>query len=200
MASNDPRPTEKATLADGARATVVAVGDVSLGEHPVAIACGLRTRFEATLDTGSRFPFEHLGALFHADAVFCNLETVADPASRVADGRPMCANPAAIHRLKDAGVTVANVANNHILQYGAGAFHDTVARLHDDGIAVVGLDDGSGHACRLAVGDVHGVRIAWLGYAFEPDKVPGSAGRCMPSDPSATRAPPSPRRVVTPTS
>jgi poly-gamma-glutamate synthesis protein (capsule biosynthesis protein) len=173
MAVADPVELESASpaaVAAGARTTVVAVGDVSLGEHPVSVACGLRTRFDATLGTASRFPFEHVTSVFDADVVFCNLETVADAQPRGREDRPMCAHPEAIRRLRHAGVSVANVANNHVLQHGATAFHDTVARLHDEGITVVGLDDGTSRACRLAVTEVNDIRIAWLGYAFETDK------------------------------
>lgn len=157
-----------------ARCTLVAVGDVSLGDHPVCAGTGLRWKFEATTGGASSYPFEHLGEVIQdrPDAMFCNLETVAVPwkynRERL-DAAQMCAHPLGLERLRTAGFTAVNVANNHILQHGDSAFWFTVGELNRSGAAVIGLGEG-GERAQIVVQELSGVRVAWLGYAFEEDK------------------------------
>ena len=161
-------------MSTGAAITLAAVGDISFADNAISVGHGVRTQFERVAALEPLYPFTHVSALFTgADVVFGNLETVISDAGRQAgrlESLEMrgCADGAT--RLRDAGFSVINVANNHILQHGAIAFEETVQNLQREGLAVVGLarPDRRGTVRRMV--QTNGLRLAFLGYAFEPDR------------------------------
>ena len=153
---------------------LVAVGDVSLGDHPMCVGRGIASRLRRFGVERPLYPFEHVASLFQdADLVFGNLETpLGDDGLRTNDIQSVeMRGPAdGAARLRGAGFNVVNIANNHILQHGEGAFGATVATLERHGVAVVGLRQ-SGVPATVPVTLVRrGLRVVFLGYAFEPDK------------------------------
>ena len=120
----------------------------------------------AEADVGD--PFRGVASeLLDADLVFGNLEC---PLSN--RGRPMsndkcyCASPVFASAMAAASFRVVSFANNHCMDYGDLAFLDTLDALQQNGIAVVGAGTSLRHARRPAVFDLHGVRIAFLGYTM----------------------------------
>ena len=153
---------------------LAAAGDISLGDHPAFVSVGVRSRFRRLAASDADYPFGGVRRLLKGnDLVFGNLETVlSDAGLRPGDLRSseMRGDPDAVPRLASAGFNVLNVANNHILQHGGPAFYETVDRLRNSGISVVGLAGPGGRHSVPAVVTINGVRVAFLGYAFEPDK------------------------------
>jgi gamma-polyglutamate biosynthesis protein CapA len=153
---------------------LVAVGDISLGDAAQGVGAGVHSRFERVRTRNPRYPFEHTAPLFDGAAiVFGNLETVVSHHGldrRSAASMEMRGHPEAAQRLRDAGFTLLNVANNHIMQHGPAAFADTVDALRRSGIAVAGEAAPSHRECVPQLLTVRGVRVAVLAFAFEPDK------------------------------
>jgi poly-gamma-glutamate synthesis protein (capsule biosynthesis protein) len=154
--------------------SIVAVGDVSLGDHPMCVGRGIASRLRQCGESRHVYPFEHVGALFAgADFVFCNLETpLGNDGLRPHDIQSveMRGPLDGAARLKAAGFNVANLANNHILQHGVGAFAATVAALEQQQISAVGIRQPGASATVPVVLERRGLRVAFLGFAFEPDK------------------------------
>ncbi len=73
-------------------------------------------------------------------------------------------DPAALPAARAAGVEVANLANNHVLDYGPDAMLDSITRLRAAGIAPVGVGPTVGAANEPALVEVGGWRIAVLGF------------------------------------
>jgi len=119
---------------------ISAVGDISLGDHPVCIGHGMRTAFSKL---GSRILKDVAPYLMDSDAVIGNLETVASDVGlvpRSLASYEMRGNPEHLEYLREAGFDVIGVANNHAMQHGKRAFWDTVANVKKVGIDVIGLD------------------------------------------------------------
>ena len=64
------------TQSEPGSVTLVAVGDVSLGDHPMCVGRGIASQLKRFGAERPAYPFEHVGPLFEgADLVFGNLET-----------------------------------------------------------------------------------------------------------------------------
>jgi len=154
--------------------TLVAVGDISLGDHPLCVGRGVRSRLRRSEYTHPAYPFTHVAdALGAADLVFGNLETVLSGAG-LTEGLltsvEMRGDRTSARRLGRAGFNVLNVANNHILQHGRSAFVDTLEALNEAGISPVGLNGADDASCVPVTRDVRGLPVTFLAYAFEPDQ------------------------------
>ena len=105
-------------------------------------------------------------ALFRdADLAVVNLEGPAVDGFRWhPHGLTFTFDPALLAGLRDAGIDVATVANNHIGNAGPAGVTETVRHLDAFGIAHVGAGRDAVAAHRPAWFDVAGQRIALLGY------------------------------------
>ena len=114
--------------------SIVAVGDLQLGDSSTATGFGFRSLYShpADLEDWVRSVSRVLGT---ADIVFGNLETVLSPTGlRPGEWRSfqMRGDRSYVAALADAGFTVLNVANNHSMQHG-----DVEGRV-ESGFAIVG--------------------------------------------------------------
>ena len=129
--------------------TITFGGDVhAVGGAGEALAAGL-----PTLGT----------ALSDADLTMVNLETAITERGTAVSKQYAYRAPASMLRvLKNAGVDVVTVANNHGMDYGVQGLRDTVAAAEDVGLAAVGigLDEERAYAPHIAT--VRGQRIAVL--------------------------------------
>ncbi len=111
--------------------TVVVTGDVMLG----------RTVESLSLSHGFDYPFAYTKDIFaDADAVFANLE---GPIPLSHEKTPAYSFrfsflPESIRALKNSGVSVVTLANNHTLDFDEEGYANTVAELKKNGIASVG--------------------------------------------------------------
>ena len=151
--------------------SIVAVGDVSLGDSLVCASFGVDSML---CRTPGMSPFEHVrSTLRDGDVVFGNLETVlSDDGLEERDlaSMQMRGRKGYVQHLVDAGFTVMSMANNHILQHGRKAYEDTVALVESNGIAVAGKTEANGRSCKPASSDINGKRIVFLSYEFEEEK------------------------------
>ena len=149
-------------------ATIVATGDIMLGEHPIMVGCGVCTSIERD---PAFDPFAGLGPLLReADVVFGNLECALGPRPRGGppDARECLGPPRGLDLLVRAGFNALSVANNHIEQHGAGVFRSTLAGLAASGIGAVGLAGGAAGRCRPVDVEAGGVPLRLLGWSLRP--------------------------------
>jgi poly-gamma-glutamate synthesis protein (capsule biosynthesis protein) len=78
------------------------------------------------------------------------------------------APPAAVQTLRHLGVDCASCANNHALDFGRDALHDTLRYLDEAGIAHVGAGGDLAAARAPAILTTHGLRIGVLGFTDHP--------------------------------
>lgn len=134
---------------------VIAAGDVMLGRDVAGVAD----------------PFAGVASwLCSADLAFGNLECV------VAEGgvaRPgpyrLRASPASISLLRDAGLDVLGLANNHALDFGPEALAEMASRLNRAGITTVGAGPDAGAARQPIIRQIGGLRLAFLAFNAVPD-------------------------------
>lgn len=123
---------------------ISAVGDISLGDHPVCVGHGMRQAF-------SRYQYgvlkEVTPILKDSDITIGNLETVTSDHDFKKFWLPsyeMRGEPAHLKYLKAAGIDLVGVANNHSMQHDVKAFRDMLSNVENADIAVVGYDDSLG--------------------------------------------------------
>lgn len=150
--------------------TIAAVGDISLGDHPVCVGHGMRK----AIGTHGIDLFSDVREYWsNADIVTGNLETVASDVG-LNPGKlasfEMRGEPSALDTLKEAGFNLLTVANNHALQHGKGAFDDTVTTLKKVGIESIGLDDKHSKKTIPYVFEKSGKRNVFLGYSIRPEE------------------------------
>lgn len=123
---------------------VSAVGDISMGDHPVCAGHGMRQAFECKRDDILKHVKPYLEA---GDIALGNLETVASNAGLNRHWLPsyeMRGDPASLKYLKNAGIGLLGVANNHAMQHGIAAFQDSLSNIQHYGLGIIGIDQQSG--------------------------------------------------------
>jgi hypothetical protein len=160
-----------ATTADGtATSTTRRTGATRepTGE-PVTIAFGGDVHFEGAI--GSRLaanPATALGPiagiLRRADLAVVNLETaITERGTPAGKDFTFRAPPSALTALKEAGVDVATMANNHGLDFGPVGLRDSLAAAKAARFPVVGVGRDADQAYRAYQTTVDGQRIAVIG-------------------------------------
>lgn len=150
--------------------TIAAVGDISLGDHPVCVGHGMRK----TIGIHGVDLFSDVREYWSgADIVTGNLETVASDVG-LKSGKlasfEMRGEPGALATLKEAGFNLLTVANNHALQHGKEAFDDTVTTLKKVGIEPIGVDDEQSKKTIPFIFEKSGKRNVFLGYSIRPEE------------------------------
>jgi poly-gamma-glutamate synthesis protein (capsule biosynthesis protein) len=162
-------PKQPTQTPDSSQVEFAAVGDVTLGDHPLCVGFGAYSRFR---HRSPIYPFQHaLAELQSADVLFGNLECpLSDPAS--SDGSwasmQMRGHPRHVDGLTEAGFRVLNLANNHSMHHGREPFRDTVRLLEGRGIAPCGLSASDHRASTLQIVHAKGIAIGFLGYSLRP--------------------------------
>jgi poly-gamma-glutamate synthesis protein (capsule biosynthesis protein) len=133
--------------------------------------------------TAPLFSDELAAIIREADAFVLNLEcAISDRGARWPDPDKRFffrAPPAAVEVLVDLGVDCVTLANNHALDYGVDALLDTIGRLGDAGIGVVGAGVDDVAARRPFAFEAAGTRIGVVGITDHPAAFaagPGHAG------------------------
>lgn len=150
--------------------TVVAVGDLQLGDSPICVGYGFSSRYAGRALDGV-FADVHR-TLSHADIVLGNLETTLSLAGLRRGSwrsRQMRGEPAFAAALRAAQFTILNVANNHAVQHGSEAFEETLRILDAAGIAACGVRGVPPWSSRPTIVEIAGgTRLGVLGYCQRP--------------------------------
>ncbi len=118
---------------------------------------------------GQEYPYQAIAPLFWGvDLGLVNLECPLSLRGRPFRGKKFTfrACPAAAAALRNSGITVVSLANNHILDYGAEALRDTLAALEEAGVAFAGAGENLAASRRPAVLFIPpATRVAVLSYS-----------------------------------
>lgn len=100
-------------------------------------------------------------ALAAADLTMVNLETaITTRGTPQAKEYRFRTNPTALTALKDAGVDVVTMANNHAADYGAVGLQDTVAAIKSSGLPVLGIGSDAKQAFAPYETTINGAKLA----------------------------------------
>ncbi|MGI8577199.1 MAG: CapA family protein [Nocardioidaceae bacterium] len=160
---------------------------------PVTIAFAGDVHFESFLAPRLIHPKTAMGplvdALGRADLAIVNLETAV-----TTRGRPQPkqytfrAPPAAFTALKDAGIDVATMANNHGLDYGPVSVPDALAAAKAARMPLIGIGENAHAAYRPWIAHVHGQRIAFLAATAVLDAPLVASWSARPAQPGLATA------------
>jgi len=144
---------------DSSEVTFVAVGDIMLGRHIGKVISR----------KGNPSPFEKIRPVLQkSDILFGNLESVIGENYTVPNfqDKPynFIAHPRVVGILKGAGFSVLSLANNHAMDFGAGALSETRRLLKEQGIADFGAGTNINDARRPTELSRGGLRFGFLGY------------------------------------
>ncbi len=146
-----------------------AVGDITLGDHPMCAGFGAYSRFK---DESPIFPFEKIQHIFQkADLSFGNLECAHSYVGlnkKDYHSIQMRGDPGHIQGLVEAGLDVVNVANNHTMQHGKEAFLDSIQALTAHDIKSCGASPQNHLIAEPSIIEANGISIAFLGYSLRP--------------------------------
>ena len=142
---------------DNQTSTLLFVGDIMLSR-------GIEDVMEKNNDW--RYPFLRTADfLRNADLTFGNLEgPISKNGTKMGSIYSFEADPQSVEGLLYSGFDVLSVANNHIWDYGAEAFGDTLKILKDNGISYIGGGSSYDEAHQPVVREIKGTKIAYLGY------------------------------------
>ncbi|MEF9427103.1 MAG: CapA family protein [Candidatus Mariimomonas ferrooxydans] len=146
-----------------------AVGDISLGDHPLCIGFGAYSKFKAVPPI---YPFEKvLAQLKKAELLFGNLECALSKENLKAndyDSSQMRGDSRHIKGLVEAGFKVLNFANNHCMQHGTEPFLETVRLLEEYNINYCGVNLENHLKGSPSIIELNGIKVAFLGYSSRP--------------------------------
>lgn len=109
--------------------------------------------------------FEKVSWFSGADIVFGNLEgPVSDVGNNVGSKYSFRMDPAVIPTLANLGFNVLSFANNHVGDWNNTAFNDTLRRLSESKIAIVGAGNNATDAEQVRIIEKSGIKIGFLGF------------------------------------
>lgn len=110
--------------------------------------------------------FDNFTMFQNDDISFINLEgPVSDVGYNVGSKYSFRMDPQVLPKLKDAGVDIVSFANNHIGDYTAKAFVDTLKRLSDNGILFAGGGANYIEASTPTVIEKNNIKSCFLAYS-----------------------------------
>jgi poly-gamma-glutamate synthesis protein (capsule biosynthesis protein) len=169
--------------------TIAAAADTSLHDEITIAAVGdlmLGGRTEPFLkEFGPAYPFtEVMPTLGKADVVVGNLESPISLRGKAVENKKFTlrAGPIAAHALRQAGIRVVTLANNHSMDFGPLALQDTLTALDEDGILFTGAGMNIDDARSPALLKIKDKTLAFLSYSltfplefFASENRPGTA-------------------------
>lgn len=156
-------------------------------EPPVSITFGGDVLMEYSLVTtmqkkGATYPFQYVKPLFEqSDYTVINLET---PITNSTTAFPKLynfkASPLLLDGLKEAGVDMVSLANNHTLDYGEQGLLDTLAALNKAEMHYIGAGKDYDEAYSEKRVTIKGKTFAFLGFSKVLPAVSWYAGKDKP--------------------
>lgn len=129
----------------------------------------LSDAFSDTVGKDYKWAFAELDEYREADLAMVNLENPLTTASTPMAGKQFNfkADPEAVQVLKEGGIDLVTLANNHTMDFETPGLLETMSTLEKAGILHLGAGRNITEARRPEVIDVKGQRIAYLGYFGE---------------------------------
>ncbi len=134
--------------------TLMFSGDVTLSDH-----------FESHVGSRYDYAFKNLDWFTSADVTMINLETTLTTTNNPIE-KPFNfkARPRYAKMLKDAGIDIVTLANNHMYDFGEEGLLETVKVLDAVGLKHVGAGKNNKEARKPVIMNIKGIKIAYLGY------------------------------------
>ena len=143
-----------ATAAVDVIVTLSAAGDIRLS-GPIA---------EIARADGDDAPSKWVKSLLDADIEFANLETpITKRGTKTPKTWNFRSNPRDLKIVRAAGITVVNIANNHVWDYGRDGFLDTLKFLEKDGWTYVGGGRDRAAAEEVRLFEFEGLTVGIVG-------------------------------------
>jgi poly-gamma-glutamate synthesis protein (capsule biosynthesis protein) len=118
---------------------------------------------------GYESPFRGLSVeLKAADITIANLESPIARSGKEFTGKKFRfrAEPEVAAALRNSGINLVTLANNHSMDFGATALAETFLHLDQAGIAWIGAGGNLDEARKMALYTIKGKKIAFLGYSL----------------------------------
>lgn len=151
--------------------SLVAVGDIMLGDHPICVGHGVGSSLK---NKKSSHVFSNVSDILKkGDITFGNLESVLsdiDIDKNFFHSVSLRGSEKSIHQLKYGGFNVVSIANNHILEHGETSLKRTKELLQQNGICSIGVADTKKESREVFVQDIKGIKIGFLAYCLIGDK------------------------------
>lgn len=162
----EPDPASEGDEAEGGGEEGAEAGDAQ--PRPLTVAFGGDVHGEppvAGLLADGGNPLDGVAPTFQsADLTVVNLETAVGDAGAPADKQfTFQASEALVGALRDGGVDVVTVANNHALDYGVAGLEETIALAEGAGLGVVGAGRDATEAYAPHYADIDGRTVAVVG-------------------------------------
>lgn len=137
------------------RVTLLGFGDVMLDR-------AVRSLMD---NNGLSYPFEKIvGDIGGTDYVFANFEgPIKEIPVATSKSISFRFKPDVVQVIKDAGITIVSIANNHALDQGWGGREDTKKFLEAGGVSYFGNPKNE-HDENVHISNISGSRVAFLGY------------------------------------
>jgi poly-gamma-glutamate capsule biosynthesis protein CapA/YwtB (metallophosphatase superfamily) len=127
--------------------------------------CLLAVHYESGVGDSIHHAFVDFDVFRTADIAMVNLECpVTTRGSRQKKPFTFRMHPRFLPALSRAGISIVNLANNHIYDFGPLGLFDTISYLDSAGIEYVGAGRDRSEAHRPVVRQIKGKRIGFLGY------------------------------------
>lgn len=165
--AESPRETQPVTTAAGTKpsepekpepVTLLFAGDVQLSQHVMGAYGKAGNHISGVVGE------TYLDRMRAADIFMVNEEFPFSGRGQAADKQYTFRSPPEhVSLLKDMGIDIVTLANNHALDYGRDALLDTCATLEEAGILYVGAGSGLERAKKLETIEMKGRKIGFLG-------------------------------------
>jgi poly-gamma-glutamate capsule biosynthesis protein CapA/YwtB (metallophosphatase superfamily) len=139
---------------------------------PITVTLAGDVMFEGDIKSqinkyGVDYPFKYVNTYFKkSDLTVVNLETSISTRGKAASKQfTFRANPSVVKGIKNSGIDVVSLANNHTLDYGTTALFDTMNYLKKSNIGTVGAGKNSQEAFSAQYRVINGKRIAIIGLS-----------------------------------
>lgn len=166
--------------------TYVALSEIK-NTSPITVTFGGDVLMEHSLvpamqKNGALYPFEFVKPIFEdSDYTVINLET---PITNATEAFPKIynfkASPLLLEGLKEAGVDMVSLANNHTLDYKEQGLLDTLEALNTNGIEYVGAGRNKEEAYSEKIISIKGKKVAFLAFSKVLPAVSWYAGEDKP--------------------
>ena len=145
--------------------TITCVGDIMLGNN---VLSKRELKIKRVIEEhGPVFPFKKITPnIDGSDILFGNLESVLSARGTPDTTKDVCfrADPVVASGLSYAGFDAVSLANNHILDFGLEALHETMETLKENGIRFCGAGKNAEDAARPLLIRRNNLSIAFLSY------------------------------------
>lgn len=142
-------------------------GDLLMAEH-----------YELAAGETPGFAFNDFDAFAGADIAMVNLESpVTVRGTKQVKPFTFRMNPSFIPAIVKAGISIVNLANNHIFDFGEEGLFDTIDHLDSAGLIHIGAGRNHEEAHRGVILETRGRRVGFLGYYGGSEAPPAIAGK-----------------------